>query len=228
MGSHILKTWSSTQPTISLSSGEAEFYGVVRASGAALGQQSLFRDLGVELQVCVWTDSTAAVGISTRQGLGKLRHIDTHTLWIQERVRNKSLKLRKVRGDCNPADLLTKHMPSREKLTQLVQLFGCAFIDGRAAPAPLLRRRKPEELAGRGFADDEVDIVKDSDMHGNIFMVEARAHDVDRWPHLYPADELEAMFPLVLAADDVEVSTADEMGEHKALHERWATRRPIK
>ena len=228
LGSHILKTWSSTQPTISLSSGEAEFYGVVRASGAALGQQSLFRDLGVELQVCVWTDSTAAVGISTRQGLGKLRHIDTHTLWIQERVRNKSLKLRKVRGDCNPADLLTKHMPSREKLTQLVQLFGCAFIDGRAASAPLLRRRKPEELAGRGFADDEVDIVKDSDMHGNIFMVEARAHDVDRWPHLYPADELEVMFPLVLAADDVEVSTADEMGEHKALHERWATRRPIK
>ena len=65
LGSYILKTWSSTQPTISLSSGEAEFYGVVRASGAALGQQSLFRDLGVGLEVCVWTDSSAAVGICT-------------------------------------------------------------------------------------------------------------------------------------------------------------------
>ena len=227
LGSHILKTWSSTQPTISLSSGEAEFYGVVRASGAALGQQSLFRDLGVELQVCVWTDSTAAVGISTRQGLGKLRHIDTHTLWIQERVRNKSLKLRKVRGDCNPADLLTKHMPSREKLTQLVQLFGCAFIDGRAVSAPLLRKRKPEELVGRGFADDVVEVVEDSDLHGKILMVEAKAHDVDRWPHLYPAEELEVMFPLVIAAADVEAPTAEEMGEHKALHERWATRRPV-
>ena len=41
------------QAVQSTSSGEAEFYGVVRASGAALGQQSLFRDLGVELDVCV-------------------------------------------------------------------------------------------------------------------------------------------------------------------------------
>ena len=32
LGSHILKTYSATQPTISLSRGEAEFYGVVRAS----------------------------------------------------------------------------------------------------------------------------------------------------------------------------------------------------
>ena len=37
LGSHILKTYSSTQPTVSLSSGEAEFYGVVRASGPFLG-----------------------------------------------------------------------------------------------------------------------------------------------------------------------------------------------
>ena len=36
LGEHILKTYSSAQPTISLSSGEAEFYGVVRAAGAAL------------------------------------------------------------------------------------------------------------------------------------------------------------------------------------------------
>ena len=40
LGSHILKTYSSTQPTVSLSSGEADFYGVVKATGAALGQKS--------------------------------------------------------------------------------------------------------------------------------------------------------------------------------------------
>jgi hypothetical protein len=209
-----------------LSSGEAEFYGVVRASGAALGQQSLFRDLGVELSVCVWTDSSAAVGICTRQGLGKLRHIDTHTLWVQERVRNKTLKLRKVKGELNPADLLTKHMPSREKLTQLVELFGCAFVEGRPASAPLLRKRRPEELAGIGSSDDEVEVIEGSDLDGNILMLEAKAHDVNRWPHLYPADELELMFPLVIAAPDIENPTAAELGEHKALHERWATRRP--
>ena len=46
LGKHVLKTWSTTQPTVSLSSGEAEFYGVVKAAGLALGQQSLLNDLG--------------------------------------------------------------------------------------------------------------------------------------------------------------------------------------
>ena len=201
------------------------------ASYAPLAQRLANRAYSGTLEwtsMCVWTDSTAAVGISTRQGLGKLRHIDTHTLWIQERVRNKSPKLRKVRGDSNPADLLTKHMPSREKLTQLVELFGCAFVDGRAVSAPLLRRRKPEELRGRSFEDDVVEVIEDSDMHGRILMVEAKSHDVTRWPHLYPADEREVMFPLIIAAPDVEEPTAEELGEHRTLHERWATRRPIR
>jgi hypothetical protein len=228
LGSHILKTWSSTQPTISLSSGEAEFYGVVRASGAALGQQSLFRDLGVELEVCVWTDSSAAVGISTRQGLGKLRHIDTHTLWVQERVRNKSMKLRKVKGELNPADLLTKHMPSREKLTQLVELFGCAFVDGRAASAPLLRKRKPEEMRNAFDEDDVVEVIEESDLNGKIYMLDAKPHDISRWPHLYPAGELEFLFPSVVAAPEIEDVSPEEFAMHKTLHERWATRRPTR
>ena len=46
MGRHILKTYSSTQPAISLSSGEAEFYGVVKAAGAGLGY-SLFLPMWV-------------------------------------------------------------------------------------------------------------------------------------------------------------------------------------
>ena len=63
MGEHVIKTWSATQPTVSLSSGEAEFYGVVKASGLALGQQSLLRDLGFEMPVRVWTDSAAAMDL---------------------------------------------------------------------------------------------------------------------------------------------------------------------
>ena len=36
LGSHLLKTRGSTQPSISLSSGEAEYYGVVKAAGSPL------------------------------------------------------------------------------------------------------------------------------------------------------------------------------------------------
>ena len=34
IGRHVIKTWSSTQPSVTLSSGGAEFYGLVKAAGA--------------------------------------------------------------------------------------------------------------------------------------------------------------------------------------------------
>ncbi len=140
LGEHAVKHWSSTQKSISLSSGEAEFAGVIRGAGQGLGYQALLRDLGVELPLRVWTDSSAAIGICTRQGLGKLRHLDTHTLWIQQAVRTRRVDLRKVAGESNPADLLTKHSLSRQRLEDLVSLFGCRYLGGRADSAPRMRK----------------------------------------------------------------------------------------
>ena len=72
LGRHLIKAWSATQASIDLSSGEAEYYGVVRGSGIALGMQALHGDIGLSLPIRVWTDSSAAIGIGGRQGLGKL------------------------------------------------------------------------------------------------------------------------------------------------------------
>ena len=146
LGQHTMKHWSSTQTSTALSSAEAEFAGVIRGSGQGLGYQSLLRDLGIEAPLRVWTDSSAAIGICSRQGLGKLRHLDTHTLWIQQAVRGRRVDLRKVPGESNPADLLTKHSHTREKLKQLVKLFSCEHIGGRAASAPALRRGESSKL----------------------------------------------------------------------------------
>ena len=76
-GKHVIRTWSSTQPSVTLSSGEAEFYGLGKAAGAGLGHQSIMKDFGLDIPVRVWTDSSAALGISTGGGLGKLRHAGT-------------------------------------------------------------------------------------------------------------------------------------------------------
>ena len=46
-GNHAIKHWSSTQTLISLSSGEAEYYGCVRAASHGLGVKSMLADLGV-------------------------------------------------------------------------------------------------------------------------------------------------------------------------------------
>ena len=223
LGSHILKTYSSTQPTVSLSSGETELYGVVKATGAALGQKSLFADLGIALKVRVWTDSSAAIGTSSRQGLGKLRHIDTHTLWVQQKVRNREIELRKAHGEANPADMLTKHLPSRDKLEQLVKLHGCSYEGGRAESAPLLRKRLRNEDVEERVAECEVDVVEESDSDGYVLVQEAVQHDIGRWPHSYPTELLDRMFPIVTAADEVEKCNEGDLGEQAALHRRWAT-----
>ena len=69
VGAHMIKGWSATQAGVALSSGEAEYYGVVRAAGLGLGQQALYRDGGgVHLPLRVWTDSSAAMGTAGRQG----------------------------------------------------------------------------------------------------------------------------------------------------------------
>ena len=46
-GTHTIKHWSNTQTVISISSGEAEYYGCVRAASTAIGIQSLISDLGI-------------------------------------------------------------------------------------------------------------------------------------------------------------------------------------
>ena len=141
LGSHTIKSWSSTQTSVALSSGEAEFNGVVRGSLVGLGYQSLLTDLGLEVPVRVWTDSSAAVGICSRQGLGGVRHLDTHThtLRVQQAVRCRRVDLRKVAGEGNPADIFTKHAFTRERLRKLVDLFDCAYMTGRAESAPQTR-----------------------------------------------------------------------------------------
>ena len=128
IGSHLIKSWSSRQAVISLSSGEAEFYGVVKASGIGFGYQGILEDLGWKVDLRVWTDSTATIGICGGAGLGKLRHIDTSALWIQQGVKDASVELRKIKGEVNPAGLFTKHLPSGQKIVDLLALVNCHLV----------------------------------------------------------------------------------------------------
>ncbi len=85
-------------------------HATVKASAAGLGVMATYRDLGETYYGKVWADASAALGIIQRRGLGKVRHIDTHHLWIQEVAAKKKLKYGKIAGEKNCADLLTKHL----------------------------------------------------------------------------------------------------------------------
>ena len=131
-----------------------------------LGYQALLADLGITADLRVWTDSSAAMGIAGRQGLGKLRHLDTHTLWLQQAVRTKRLDLKKVAGTSNPADLFTKHSLTREKVMELVQLFDCKFTTGRAASAPALRKEAGMKRTMASYDEEQLNNV-DQDHYDN-------------------------------------------------------------
>ncbi len=56
--------------------------------------------------------ASAAIGIASRRGLGKVRHIELNQLWLQDKVANREVMLSKVDGTKNIADALTKHLVS--------------------------------------------------------------------------------------------------------------------
>ena len=135
-GPHVLKHWSVTQKTIALSSGEAELAGVVKGSAEGLGMASLAADLGLELPLEVCADSSAAIGICRRTGIGKIRHLATGQLWVQERVRQGDFIISKIVGTSNPADILTKAV-AEELLMRHGDYLGLVWESGRAQSAPL-------------------------------------------------------------------------------------------
>jgi len=131
-----VKTWSSTQSLISLSSGESEYYGIVKGASVGLGTQAILKDLGFTLILEVLTDASAAKGIASRRGLGKTRHIQVHFLWVQERVGRGDIVLKKVWGGENPADLLTKIL-NKPTMVKCLSIFGLQYLTGRADSAPI-------------------------------------------------------------------------------------------
>jgi hypothetical protein len=134
-GGHVIKHWSTTQKHVTLSSGEAELGGVVKGAAEGLGAQALALDLGLRLDLALHADSSAAIGICRRSGIGRVRHLAVGQLWVQEHLRNGAFTLHKVRGNCNPADLCTKFM-SKALMDDLIDLAGLTFELGRAASAP--------------------------------------------------------------------------------------------
>ena len=113
-----VKTWSTMQSGIARSSGEAELYAVNKGMAEGLGLQSLARDL-----VEVWTDSSACQGTCQRTGLGRMKHLEVENLWSQSVVRAGRVKLGKINGKYNVADLMTKYL-GRADIDFLLRLMG--------------------------------------------------------------------------------------------------------
>ena len=131
IGGHFIKGWARTQNHVTLSSAEAELKALMKCSAELLGIRSMLKDLGMHSIGVVYADSSAALAITKRKGAGKLRHININCLWIQERVEEKQLELRKVLGADNPADMMTKHL-ARQPLDKCMVQLNQHRVAGRA------------------------------------------------------------------------------------------------
>ena len=114
VGGDAVKTYSRNQKTIALSSGEAELYAIVSGIAEAIGIQSFWAEFCFKYKIRCFSDSSAAVGIVKRDGIGKVRHLQTQFLWVQEMTTNNKASIHKVGTDSNPADLLTTYLDSKQ------------------------------------------------------------------------------------------------------------------
>ena len=137
IGSCCVKHWSKTQTTIALSSGEAELGGIAYGAAQTLGLQSVCKDLGMDLKIRIHSDATAAIGIAKRRGLGRIRHLATTDLWIQEKIRDGKMELVKILGTENPGDIFTKYVDKTTMEAALVKM-GMVFQEGRSPIAPAI------------------------------------------------------------------------------------------
>ncbi len=71
----------------------------MKSIAAALGLQAIFRDWRVPVEVKVASDSSTALSIAGRRGLGRVRHIQTSYPWVQERVARKEVTLEEEMKD---------------------------------------------------------------------------------------------------------------------------------
>ena len=78
------------------------------------------------------TDSSAAKGMASRRGAGKVRHIHCPALWLQQAVARKRLKVSRRAGKDLSADVGTKVGIPARRVWELLAHFGVVRAKGRS------------------------------------------------------------------------------------------------
>ena len=112
---------------------QRELYAAVKASAEGIGIHSIAKDMNIEVNIVVMADAPAALGIISRRGICKVRHLNTNSRWIQEKAAKKQVTYDKASGIISPADLMTKEFAASD-IEKHMQKRGSS-ADGRAEVA---------------------------------------------------------------------------------------------
>ncbi|CAE7840199.1 unnamed protein product [Symbiodinium sp. CCMP2592] len=118
------------QKVVTLSSGEAELVALTQTTSECILVKKAWEFLvQQEATLTMRSDSSVARAIASRLGVGRVRHLQTSCLWIQQWVVQHLLKVLAVPTEFNPADLGTKCFTAR-RLRLLCYLVGLVHDNG--------------------------------------------------------------------------------------------------
>ena len=127
-----LHAHSRGQASVALSSCEAEVMAASEGIKEALLLQEvlMFAGLG-HYEIEIKVDSSAAHAFFHRRDVGRMQHIDSRILWLEDLIAARGVRLKKIPGTQNLADMLT-HTPSakeQEVFLPLMSLRSCSERD---------------------------------------------------------------------------------------------------
>ena len=80
---------------------------MLKAACEGLSLKHLLQEVGLELGLHLRGDSSASHGTLHRLGSGRIKHLETRQLWLQEKVFKGVVSIEKVPRERNWADVLT-------------------------------------------------------------------------------------------------------------------------
>ena len=115
-----------------------------------LGLKAYMADLGFDMSLQIFSDSSAARAFASRRSRGRQRHVHTRQMQLQKRVAASHLTVQKVKTTQNPADILTK-AASRETQEKHRKMIRLRHVEGH---------RSQKELGFESLATDQMSEMK--------------------------------------------------------------------
>ena len=122
----VISWFSKKQPTVSLSSTEAEFIALTEAIKESLWLRQLVSEMGfiINDSTIVNQDNQSTIAIALDPiNHGRVKHMDIKMYFIREHLKNKEIKLVYCPTELMVADILTKPLPTSQH-NKLVEMLG--------------------------------------------------------------------------------------------------------
>ena len=156
-------SFSRNQKSVSLSSGEAEYHAGASAADSILLQEAIKILTRKSCKVHLYMGSSAARGIITRQGVGRVKHLQTRTLFLQDLHKQGTISVHPVATKENTADIGTKPL-SAKRIKLLLHWLGFQTGDNEPVGFKSRFRNFKKSLFGksaRNFRDSVFRVFRD-------------------------------------------------------------------